>query len=203
MTDLTNARPSLDEFVRFERVSSVEETERGLLARLHGEQLRVDLIRDDIVRVKISRGGVFDESPTSALCVDPLSEGVTFTGETGDGVVRLRSADLVVSLWLDPFRLDVHRPDGSAITETARDDAGAYWSYATLNDAFAICRRRGPNDAIYGLGEKTGTHNRSGRDFTLWNTDVLDPHATAEFIAGRPDTDPRADHTSTDFDPYY
>ena len=203
MTNLRNARPSLDAFVRFERVSSVEATDRGLLAMLHGEQLRVDLIRDDIVRVKISRGGVFDESPTSALCVDPCSGGVTFTHESGDGVVRLRSPDLVVSLWLDPFRLDVHRPDGSPITETARDDAGAFWSYATLNDAFAICRRRGPHDGIYGLGEKTGTHNRAGRDFTLWNTDVLDPHSTAEFVAGRPETDPRADHTSTEFDPYY
>ena len=103
--------------MRFERVSSVEETERGLLARLHGETLRVDLIRDDVIRVKISRGGAFDESPSFAVCVDPLSDDVAFTVESEDRVVRLRGSCLVVSLWLDPFRLDVHRPDGSVVAE--------------------------------------------------------------------------------------
>ncbi len=189
--------------IRFEHVSSVEETDRGLLATLHGERLRVDFVRADVVRVKISRGGVFDEAPTFAVCVDPRSEEVAFEVERGDGVVRLRGAALVVSLWLEPFRLDVHRADGRAVVETAQDADGAYWGYATLNDAFTIRRRRRPDDAIYGLGEKTGSHNRTGRDFTLWNTDVLDPVATAEFTAGRPPDDPRADHTSAEFDPYY
>ena len=52
-------------WIRFERVDAVEETGRGLLATLHGERLRVDFVRDDVVRVKISRGGAFDEEPTS------------------------------------------------------------------------------------------------------------------------------------------
>ena len=193
----------MDEFVRFEHVSSVQETERGLLARLHGETLRVEFIRDDILRVKISRGGMFEESPSFAVCVEEFSADVAFTFESDHDLVRLRGSRLVVSLWLDPFRLDVHRPDGSAIAESAHDEEGSFWAYATLNDAFAIRRRRGPNDAIYGLGEKTGAHNRTGRDFTLWNTDVLDPYGTAEFIAGRLADDPRADRTSAEFDPYY
>src|SRR5665811_338176 len=99
---------SAEHFLRFERVSAVEATDRGLAAQVHGERLRVDLVRADIVRVKISRGGVFDESPTFAVCVDPLSADVEFTVERADDVVRLCTSDLVVSLWLDPFRLDVH-----------------------------------------------------------------------------------------------
>ena len=91
-------------FERFERVSSFQATERGLLAALHGEQLRVDVVRDDVVRLSVSRGGEFDESPTFAVCVDPLSERVDFQVEDGDGVVRLRTSALVVSLGLDPFR---------------------------------------------------------------------------------------------------
>ena len=65
-------------YVRFERVSSVGETERGLLAELHGERLRLDLVQDDVLRVKISRGGVFDESPTFAVCVDRCRSGSSF-----------------------------------------------------------------------------------------------------------------------------
>ena len=52
---------------------------------LHGEQLRVDVVRDDVVRFKISRGGVFDDSPTFAVCVDPLAEPVDFTVDFAAG----------------------------------------------------------------------------------------------------------------------
>ena len=192
-----------DNYRRFERVDRVEETPTGLLAETHGEQLRVDVLRDDVARVKISRGGVFDEAPTHAVCVDPLEETPLFTVERAEGVVLLRTPAMVISLWLDPFRLDVHRVDGTPVVETAQDADGRYWAYATLNDAFTVRRRCRQEDAFYGLGEKTGHHNRKGRDFTLWNTDVLSPDATVEFTAGLADDDPRADPRSTDFDPYY
>jgi alpha-glucosidase len=173
--------PETGSYLLFERVTSVAETDRGLLAELHGERLRIDLVRADVVRIKISRGGLFDESPTFAVCVDPLSRSVEFTMERTGDLVRLRTAALTVSLWLDPFRLDVHRSDGSPVVETAEGPGGCYWAYATLNDAFTVRRRCRREDAVYGLGEKTGHHNRMGRDFTLWNTDVLDPYATREF----------------------
>ncbi len=110
---------------------------------------------------------------------------------------------MVVSLWLDPLRLDVHRTDGSAVVETAQDEEGRYWAYATLNDAFTLRRACRHEDAIFGLGEKTGHQNRKGRDFTLWNNDVLNPDSAREITAGLPEGDPRADRTSTEYDPYY
>ncbi len=114
-----------DHFIRFERVDAVNETATGLLADLHGEQLRIDVVRADLIRVKISRGGIFDESPTFAVCVDPLADPVGFTVEHDDERVRLVTSAVTVSLWLDPFRLDVHRADGSAVVETAADERRA------------------------------------------------------------------------------
>jgi alpha-glucosidase len=190
-------------YVLFERAGSVEETPLGLVAELHGERLRLELVRDDLLRVKISRGRIFDDSPTFAVCVDPVADPVEFSVERADDVVRLRTSAMVVSLWLEPFRIDVHRSDGTAVVETAQDSDGRYWAYATLNDAFTIRRRCRREDAVYGLGEKSGHHNRRGQDFTLWNTDVLSPSSTAEFTAGRSADDPRADRTSAEFDPYY
>lgn len=195
--------PSTDAYLRFTTVTDVEESGRGLVAHLHGERLLVEVVRDDVVRLTISRGGGVEESPTFAVCVDPFAVPVPFEVERGDGVVRLRTAALVVSVWLDPFRLDVHRPDGSVVVETAADADGRYGTYATLNDAFVVRRRCRPEDPFYGLGEKTGRHNRRGRDFTLWNTDVLDPKASGAFARTYTGDDPRADNTSTEFDPYY
>jgi hypothetical protein len=45
-----------DHFRRFERVSSVMETEHGLQAEVHDEKLRLDVVRPDVVRIAISRG---------------------------------------------------------------------------------------------------------------------------------------------------
>ena len=80
---------------------------------------------------------------------------------------------------------------------------GRFWTYATLNDAWTVRRRCRREDAIFGLGEKSGRHNRKGRDFTLWNTDVLNPYETLEFTAGKAPDDPRGDRASVEFDPYY
>ena len=192
-----------DNYVRFETVSSVAETDRGLLAELHDEQLRIDLIRDDLVRFKISRARHFDESPTFAVCADPLEHPVEFRVERDAEQVRLITSAMVVSLGLQPFRLDVHRSDGTVVIETAADHEGRYWPYATLNDAFTLRRRCRREDAIFGLGEKTGRHNRNGRDFVMYNADVLNPYAAAEFIADKATGDPRGDPTSVDYDPYY
>jgi alpha-glucosidase len=192
-----------DHYLRFERATDVTETATGVQAATHGEHLRIDLVRPDTVRFAISRGGRFDERPTFAVCVDPLAGPPAFEVERAEGLVRLRTSVMVVSLWLEPLRFDVHRLDGTPVVETAQDDEGRYWAYATLNDAFTVRRRSGHGDAFYGLGEKTGGHNRQGRDFTLWNTDVLSPDATGEFTAGREGDDPRSDPTSTEFDPYY
>lgn len=198
-----------DHFIRFERVDAVEQTARGLLARLHGEWLRVEAVRSDVVRVQLSRGGAFDEQPTYAVCVDPFEPGadgasaMAWRAQPGDDAWRLVTDDVVVTLWLDPFRIDVHRTDGSVVVESVADEDGRYWTYATLNDAWTMRRRIGRDDAIFGLGEKGGRHNRRGRDFTLWNTDVLNEHATAEFRAGLDPADPRADMRSVEFDPYY
>ena len=190
-------------FTRFERVSSFARTDRGITAELHGEQLRVDVLRDDLLRIKISRGGSFDEQPTFAVAADLDSATAGFSVEESDGQVRVRTARMALTLWTDPFRLAAHRADGSSIFETHTDSDGKAWTYATLNDSFVVSRTCRQEDAFYGLGEKTGSFDRMGRDFTLWNTDVLNPTASGEFTAGRPSGDPRSDNMSTEFDPYY
>ena len=171
-----------DNYIRWERVDSVSQTATGILAELHRERLKIDVVRADVLRIKISRGGVFDESPTFAVCVDPLASAVDSRSK-GPRRVRLITAAMHRPLWLDPFRIDVHRSDGSPVIETAQEPTGRYWAYATLNDSFTVRRRCRQEDAIFGLGEKSGGHNRKGRDFTMWNTDVLSPDETLEFTA--------------------
>ncbi len=208
MTDLIQpyvkpARVDAMYFTRFASVTEVTRTERGIVARVEGEALRVDVIRADVIRLKMSRGGRFDEEPTFAVCADLDAPAPPFTVEESEGAVRVSTDRMVLTLGLHPFRLSAHRPDGSVIFETYQDAAGDDWAYATINDEFIVRRRCRQEDAFFGLGEKGGRFNRKGRDFTLWNNDVLDPNSAAEFAAGHRPDDPRADRTSVEFDPYY
>ncbi len=194
---------NLKHFKRFERVGPIERTARGFTAQIEGELLRVDVIRDDIVRVKISRGGRFDETPTFAVCADLDAQIPDFTISECDECVRLETAQMSLTLGKSPFRLGAHRADGSVIFQSYADEDGASWAYATLNDSWVVRRQCRVEDAFFGLGEKTGRFNRRGRDFTLWNADVLNPNSSGDFTANLSKDDPRADVTSTSFDPYY
>lgn len=209
---------SYDNYIRYTRLHSVHETPAGIIGELHGEFFRVDVIRDDVVRFKISRGGTFDETPSHAISADLSELSADFSTDISDERALVTTSSLIVSVGLDPFCINVHRTDGTPIFETAprkitlhgltmADTAetmtDGFNTYATLNDAFTFSRRRTPGDAFFGLGEKTGTGNRSGRDFTLWNVDVLNPTASGEFSSVRAADDPRADNRGTEFDPYY
>jgi alpha-glucosidase len=177
----------------------VEKTAHGILVGVGDEKFRADVLRPDLLRLKISQAGRFDESPTHATSfqvpVPPAfqvtDEETTITLETG----RVR---LVISK--RPFGLDAYRSDGSVIFEDHRDEFGQSRGYLHLNDRFVVTRRMTPHDSIYGLGQKTGPFDRRGRKFILWNTDVFAPGALeknqlheAEALTGE----------STRFDPYY
>ena len=193
-------------YISLSKVTDVQKTSDGLLANLEHEKLRVDVIKSDLVRIKISRGGVFDESPSHAVVADFDSVAANARGfelEIGKTAAILKTNALEVRVALDPLHITIRRTDGSLVFDTALDSAGQPLAYSSLNDAFTLTRTAAPTDAIYGLGEKTGKQNRRGRDFTLWNTDVLNPSATGEFRANRDAQDPRSDQTSTEFDPYY
>lgn len=195
-----------DRYLRLERAESLQETETGLEAQLGGERLRVDVVRADVLRLAVSQAGRFEESPSHAVCVDPLSQVPSFRVERAEqaGTVRLYTDAVVLTVELDPFRIDLHRVDGSPVVETATDDQGRTAAYATLNDSFVLRRRYRPDDAIYGLGEKTGPHNRRGTDYTLWNLDVLNPYAGPELTASRLPVDhPQATRITTNYDPCY
>lgn len=193
-------------YVALTRVGKVEKTQHGLLAELQHELLRVDVIKSDLLRIKISQAGRFDEQPSHSVVADfeavPTSQR-QFELEVSKTSATLKTSALELRLAFDPFHITIRRTDGSLVFDTALDGAGQPLTYSTLNDAFTLSRAADPTDAIYGLGEKTGKQNRRGRDFTLWNTDVLNPSATGEFRANRDAQDPRSDQTSTEFDPYY
>jgi len=180
-------------------VTALEQCERGLLLTVGEEKFRVDVIRADLLRLKISRSGAFDEMPTFAAAFE-LPEPVPFRVAENSEVITLETSRLKLVIWRAAFGLAAYRTDGSVVFEDVSAPDGRSLGYLHINDSFVLTRRIGRHDAIYGLGEKTGRFNRRGRNFILWNTDVLHPDVLSQNRLDEAETLPG---TSTRFDPYY
>ncbi|HYP76628.1 MAG TPA: glycoside hydrolase family 31 protein [Polyangiaceae bacterium] len=180
-------------------VSALEQSARGLLLDVGEEKFRVDVIRADLLRLKISRSGKFDEAPTYAAAFD-MPAPVPFRVHADAEVITLETSALKLVIWRAAFGLAAYRADGSPVFEDAAGLDGRSHGYVHLNDSFVLTRRIARHDAIYGLGEKTGRFNRRGRNFILWNTDVLQPGVLAQNRLQEAELLPGS---STHFDPYY
>ncbi|MFM5905048.1 MAG: TIM-barrel domain-containing protein [Micrococcales bacterium] len=187
--------------------TSVRETSTGVEIAYGSERAAVDVVKSDLLRIRVSRAGAFDESPTFALAIEPFSpearagRDVAFSIVESDTDVILTTSSLDVRIVLNNFELEVTRKDGTRILDTTNSGELSY--YRHLNDSLVSDRSISAKDSILGLGEKTGSSNRRGKTFTLWNNDVLNPTSSGEFTANLDHSDPRADSTSVDFDPYY
>jgi alpha-glucosidase len=177
----------------------LEKTAEGVLLGVGEEKFRADVIRPDLLRLKISQAGIFDESPTFAASFQAVAA-PPFRIIESEATITIETDRVRLVVTRRPFSLAAYRSDGSVIFEDERDDAGN-GGYLQLNDAFIVTRKIAAHDSIYGLGEKTGAFDRRGRTFVLWNTDVLAPdvlrtnrlHETDLTLTGK----------STRFDPYY
>jgi|SoiMethySBSTD1v2_1073268.scaffolds.fasta_scaffold01896_16 alpha-glucosidase len=181
-------------------VGSVKRTERGVLLNVGEEKFRADVILPDLLRLKLSQAGAFDENPTFAASFE-LPEAPEFQLSDSANAIVLETVELRLVISKRPFAVDVYRADGSVVLEDYRDASGEPLGYLQLNDSFVVTRCTGEHDSIYGLGEKTGALDRRGRNFVLWNTDILHPDV---LLRNRLlETDLKLPGRSTRFDPYY
>jgi alpha-glucosidase len=178
-------------------VTGWKKTPRGVELDCGTETCRIDAVFDDVLRIRISRNVTFDEHPSEAVCMDVNASDVSFSAAEKNGVLLLKTEAMQLSVTLADFSLKALRTDGTVVMQTAPG-----W-YRELNNVFTVTRSLPFGDAIYGLGEKTGHSNRRGREFTLWNTDVLNPNAKGEADLTQAEKNSVDDPRGTGFDPYY
>ena len=148
----------IDDYRRFTAVDAVRPTVRGLRATLGGEHLDVDAVREDVVRIRMSRGGVFDDPPRLAVVAEPLEVEVSTEvgGARGRGLAR---GGLVVRLGLDPFTVTVTRTDGTPVLRTAEVDGGVVGLRHPQRRVGAAAATSGParcTGSASGPGGRTG-----------------------------------------------
>jgi alpha-glucosidase len=201
-----HTRPSLSNLVDTtgfdfpRRADGVDRRDTGIEIAVDDERLRVDVVREDILRLAISRGGTFEEQPTFATC-GATAPVPPFTVRESAGTVTVATAAIELRIAREPFSLDACRPDGSSVFRSLRPAPDHSEAYGRLNNRFVVGRECDPGDAILGLGEKAAPFNRLGRSFVLWNNDIYGE--PVEEVRGLPDGAPEKDPRSTGCEPYY
>ena len=184
-------------YMALEEVKAVKHIPRGVELAVDNEKVRLEFILDDVLRFKVSRGGKFDPQPTFAVSCDEF--GVPeFAVRRNQRSVSIRSASMRVNVQFSPFHLDIVRTtDGSTVMKSSKGN-----TYRYFNDAWYCAQTTQSDDAILGLGEKTGALNHKGRKLKMLNTDILAPAADGTFRSRDP-ADPENNPKSDRFDPYY
>lgn len=190
-----------DFFTYLSDVRKVRRTATGVLLAVDDEFVRIDVIKPDIMRIKISQHGSFNEAPTHAVCAR-LPATATFTLKQTKETVVISTGEMEMRVSRKPFSLDAYRADGSTIFTSAKAKDGTSLAYGSFNNKFVVTRNCDSRDMFFGLGEKAGSFNRSGRDYVLWNSDILGPTQIQE-VTSLPKDSPDRDAKGTTFDPYY
>ena len=165
---------------------ALEERAQGVLFRFDEEHLLVELLHPEVVRLKISAGKKFQDSPS---CLGTHWQAPSFKLHQRSKSSLIESSHVIIEVQHTPFNIKISRIDGSLILNGFGDQF-----YKQLNNGFQLKRSLDPETKVYGLGQKTGSLNHQGKSFINWNTDILseDPLKPTEKHA-----------FDVDFDPYY
>jgi alpha-glucosidase len=146
-------------------------------------ETRVTALMPDIVRVRLLAPGA---EPERSWAVErALWDAGSAEERVDSSYATLRLDACVVEVTLDPLRLNVRWPDGTAFAENdlnlgmgliappAHDEP----PNTLIPTGGARCYLRlAPGERIVGAGERTEPFDRRGARITFWNTDPPNPH---------------------------
>jgi alpha-glucosidase len=131
-----------------------------------GVVARVELLDDDLVRVRVSTTGVFSTQTSGAVASTGLNSPTVRVSDSSTATFIVSSRTQVAIL-KTPFRVLIYRSDGSLASGDLPN--AIFWDPSSgliLNQKYA------PADEHYfGLGERGGPVDRRGRTITMFNVD--------------------------------
>ncbi len=136
-------------------------TPSGLELSSPDHTLRIEALRDDVLRVRIFPLGHPPEDASWAVLPQALNSRIPVTPEpTGFATPALR---VTVS---PDLQLTVSDLSGNVLQQ---DAAPVLWE----DTGFRVAKRLPLNDHFFGLGDKPGPLDRIGQSFVMWNTDAF------------------------------
>lgn len=130
--------------------------------------LRVDALRDDVLRVRVAEDGALAEDASWAVLPEARTHRVNVTPQSNETSVGFRTALLSVRVDRASMRLTVSDLQGHILQNDA-----AGWPTEFHGASYRIYKHMPEAEHYFGLGDKVGPLDRRDRSFTLWNTDFF------------------------------
>ena len=154
--------------VTLDRVSESKPLDGGIEIRSGKSILRVEALRDDVIRVRVGASGELGEDASWAVLPASRSQRIKVTAENTAKTIGFRTSLLTVQIERSNLRMKVLDKNGNLLQE---DVPG--WPIEFNGESYRIYKRLPENEHYYGLGDKVGPLDRRGHSFTLWNTDTF------------------------------
>lgn len=140
----------------------------GLEARSSETLVRIMALRDDIIRVRIGRGGRFPEDASWAALPAARAHRVPVKAYADAAGAGFRTAAVDVHLDRTTGSLAIKDSAGRVLLADATERP------LTLDArGFTLRKDLEADTHIFGLGDKAGLLDRRGQAFALWNTDAV------------------------------
>ncbi len=131
----------------------------GITATAAGVTLKIDALRDDVLRIRMWRGDAIPEDASWAVLPASRTSTVAVQAEPRGFATHALHARVDERL-----QLTVTDTEGNVLQQ---DAAPVRWD----GDRFQVAKQRSYDDHFFGLGDKPGPLDRGGQAFTMWNTD--------------------------------
>lgn len=147
-------------------------------------RLRLDLVRDNVLRVRYAPGTAVPENRTPMLVEGALDAALAGQSELADGAATLATPAMRVRVGLDPFRIEVRDAAGRRVCGASGPEVNHFCPWDTYNTGVCTalddgtpiateCFDLAPDECLYGLGETFGRLNKVGQTVDLFLRDAL------------------------------
>ena len=140
----------------------------GIDVRVGKSLLRVEALRDDVLRVRMAEKGVLAEDASWAVLPEARTNRIKVAADDDNASVGFRTGRLHASIDRASARLTVSDLQGHVLLEDAAD-----WPVEFRGSSYRIYKQMPEAEHYFGLGDKVGPLDRRNRCFTLWNTDFF------------------------------
>jgi alpha-glucosidase len=166
ITGETSAETSeIETSFRFDRVTSFSHLPDGIDVWDGGAHMQVTVLRDDVLRFRVSRSGKFAEDTSWAVLPESRQSRASATADDARGKIGFVTRALRFSIVRATGVSTISDVDGNVFQQDARP-------IEFFGNSFRVFKTMPLDEHYFGLGDKTGPLDRRGQAFIMWNTDA-------------------------------
>ena len=151
--------------IQLNHLTSFSALPDGIDLRDGDAHMQITALRDDVVRIRVSRSAEFAEDASWAVLKEARESRVAVTPDNSSDAVGFQTRVLGVSIDRKSFALTISDHSGNVLQKDVRP-------IEFHGDSFRVYRAMPLDEHYFGLGDKTGPLDRRGQAFALWNTDA-------------------------------